>query len=126
MDELSAFVRRVMVLMMMADRQIRTAEIEMISDVHQRLFDGPLTRHEIDYEMDRVRTEQRSLDDLLADARGSFDESECETILRAAACISIADRSLHRDEKILLIRIGGRLGLPPERISTLLSSVQDQ
>ena len=125
MDELSAFVRRIMVLMMMADRQIRTSEIEMMSDLHERLFGSPLTRHEIDYEMDRGQSEPLSLDDLLADAATTFDESERETILRAAACISIADRSLHRDEKILLIRIGSRLGLAPQRISTLLSSVQD-
>jgi uncharacterized tellurite resistance protein B-like protein len=124
MDDLSAVVRRVMVLMMMADRRIQTSEIEMMSDVHERLFSTPLTRYEINQEMDTIQAESRSLDELLEDAAASFDGDQCETILRAAACISISDRTLHRDEKILLIRIGSRLGLPPHRISGLLSSVK--
>jgi uncharacterized tellurite resistance protein B-like protein len=124
MTDLSATVRRVMVLMMMADRRVLTSEIEMMSDVHQRLFGAPLTRAAIDQEMDAIEAEQPDLDELLVTAAQAFDEGEREAIMRAAACVSIADRALHRDEKILLIRVGSRLGLGPERISSLIGQVE--
>jgi uncharacterized tellurite resistance protein B-like protein len=124
MNDLPATVRRVMVLMMMADRRVLTSEIEMMSDVHQRLFGSPLTRADIDREMDAIEIGEPDLDELLAEAAEAFDPEERETIMRAAACVSVADRSLHRDEKILLIRVGSRLGLGPERISSLMAQVE--
>lgn len=124
MTDLSATVRRVMVLMMVADRRVLTSEIEMMSDVHQRLFGSPLDRVEVDGEMDAIEAERPDLDALLAEAGEAFDEHGRETIMRAAVCVSVADGSLHRDEKILLIRVGTRLGLGPERISSLIAQAE--
>lgn len=123
MSQLIDAVRRAMVLMTLADHRVVTAEIEMMSDVQERLFGSRMTRDEIDAEMDAIRRDQPTLDEFLDEAAATFDEDERSTILRAAACVSIADRSLHRDEKILLIRVGGRLGLGPDRIAGLLADV---
>ena len=125
MSDLVAAVRRVMVLMMMADRRILTSEIDMMSDVYERLFGEPLSRADIDAEMDSVEADRPTLDEFLDQAAEDFDEDEREAILKAAACVSIADRALHRDEKILLIRVGTRLRLGPERISGLISGLRD-
>ena len=126
MAELKDAVRRTMVLMTLADRRVVTSEIEMMSDVHVRLFGTRLTREQIDDEMDSIRRDRPTLDEFLDEAAEDFDEEQRCTILRAAACVSIADHRLHRDEKILLIRVGTRLGLGPERISRLLSDLDDE
>lgn len=115
-----------MVLMTLADGRVVTSEIDMMSEVHERLFGVPLTREEVDAEMESIRRDEPTLDDFLDQAAATFQEEERGTILRAAACVSIADRVLHRDEKILLIRIGSRLGLPPERISGLISDLTER
>ncbi len=122
-DDLQAAVRRIMVLMMMADGRVHTAEIDMISEVHERLFGVPLSREDVDREKDAVQSGAPPLETALDEMAEAFEEEDREMILRAAACVSIADRALHRDEKILLIRIGTRLGLGPERVSSLLADV---
>ena len=119
MPDLSAAARRVMVLMMVADRRIMAEEIEMIAEVHERLFGWPLSREEIDAEMDVLQDERPSLDDFLTEAAEKFNEEERVCLLRAAAAVSVADRDLHRDEKILLIRIGTRLGLGADQVRGL-------
>ncbi len=126
MSDLTDAVRRAMVLMTLADRRVVTSEIQMMSDVYARLFGVPLTRAAIDAEMDSIERDRPTLDEFLDEAAAAFDEEERSTILRAAACVSIADHRLHRDEKILLIRVGTRLALGPERIAGLLSEVAEE
>jgi uncharacterized tellurite resistance protein B-like protein len=126
MATLNDAVRRAMVLMTMADGRVVTSEIQMMSDVYSRLFGVSLTRAEIDAEMDSIERDRPTLDEFLDEAAAAFDEDARCTILRAAACVSIADHRLHPDEKILMIRVGTRLALGPERIAGLLSEVAEE
>ena len=104
-------VLRAMVLMMMADGKIRAPEEELIRRVHEGLMGSAPPPGLVESELASLGEETRSVEEYLEEETGGWSERERRDLLMAACMVSVADRELVRDERVLLIRFGRALGL---------------
>ncbi len=104
-------VLRAMVLMMMADGKIRAPEEELIRRVHEGLTGSEPPPGLVESELASLGEETRSVEQYLEEETEGWNERERRDLLMAACMVSVADRELVRDERVLLIRFGRALGL---------------
>jgi tellurite resistance protein len=104
-------VLRAMVLMMIADGKIRETEEELIRRVHEGLTGSQPPPGLVESELASLNEEKRSVEAYLEEETEGWKERERRDLLMAACMVSVADRELVRDERVLLIRFGRALGL---------------
>lgn len=104
-------VLRAMVMMMVADGKIRAPEEELIRRVHGSLTGDEPATDLVDSEVAALKEEARSVEDYLEEETAGWTLADRRDLLKAACMVSVADRELVRDERVLLIRFGRALGL---------------
>jgi DnaJ-domain-containing protein 1 len=104
-------VLRAMVMMMVADGKVRTSEEDLIRRVHESLAGADPAPDLVDAEVEALHAETRSVEAYLEDETAEWTLADRRDLLKAACMVSVADRELVRDERILLIRFGRALRL---------------
>ncbi|MBK9754050.1 MAG: TerB family tellurite resistance protein [Nannocystis sp.] len=118
--EFQLVIKRVMILMLLADGVVADAEIEVIRRIYQRLSSVDLPAELL---REEVLAAQRDGDDVLAylerlapmlNARGK------ELVIKSAFLVATADEQFQDKERQLLADIGMTLGLTTAQVHTIL------
>jgi tellurite resistance protein len=111
--EFSVAMRRVMVLMMLADGVVDEQEIATIQDVFGKIAKRNVERAEIEKEIADAKSSGATVEDYCRKMTGSLNESGKEMVVRSAYLVAAADGKFEEAEKSLLSRIAKALELSP-------------
>lgn len=109
--EFERAVKRVMVMMMLADGAVEDAEVQRIRQVYGNLAKVELTDADVHAEADRARAEKQSLDQFLQGVASKLNDSGKELVIKAAMLVAAADGDLAESELKLLSEIARALGM---------------
>lgn len=111
--EFHAAVKRVMVLMMLADGKIDEHEVDTIREVYAKVAKKELTREDVDREIAAARSEGRGLREYLAGLVGSLNDAGKEIVVKAAFFVAGADGHVSDEEMQLLAELASALEMSP-------------
>jgi tellurite resistance protein len=111
--EFQAAVKRVMVLMMLADGRIDEEEIETIRLVYGKLASREIERAEIDREVDVAKKEGRSLRQYLSSVVGNLNDPGKEMVVKTAFFVAAADGKITEEETALMAELAAALEMTP-------------
>ena len=117
-------MKRVMVLMMLADKRIEESEIQAIIDVFHQITGRKITRDEIKREVLIAKSQDEKLETYLAGLLGRLNDDGKQLVVRAAYLIAHADGHFDTAERDLLDQIGNQLELPSEIVSDVIDATQ--
>ena len=117
-------MKRVMVLMMLADKRIEESEIQAIIDIFQKITGRKIGRDEIKREILIAKSQDEQLDTYLSGLLGRLNDDGKLLVIRAAYFVANADGHFDTSEMELLQNIGTKLELPSEIVADLIESIQ--
>jgi tellurite resistance protein len=121
--EFHTAVKRVMVLMMLADGKIDDEEVETIRMIYGKLTKGEITKEDVDREVAASKTDGRGLRQYLASVVGSLNEAGKEVVVKAAYFVAAADGNVSSEETNLLAELAGALEMSPSRFKTVIDQL---
>jgi len=121
--EFHAAVKRVMVLMMMADGRVDEEEIETIRLVFGKLADREVGREEVDREMEAARSDGRGLRPYVASVVGKLNDHGKELVVKAAFFVAAADGKITDEESALLSELAAALEMSPAHFKGLVDEL---
>lgn len=113
-------IKRVMVLMMMADGVIDDAEVGVIADIYQAITGSPLTEAGVRSEISEAEAAGSSVAHYLGSMQGKLNHNGKSEVVRAAFMVAAADGVIHDDETALLTQIGDALGLSKNEMRLII------
>jgi tellurite resistance protein len=116
-------VRRVMVLMMMADGVIDDKEVQTICKLYHRLTGGLVTESGVREEITAAELEGSSLTGYLREQLGSLNDKDKKAIIAAAYLVAMADGEYHAKEQALIRDVGDVLELRPAALNAIISDL---
>lgn len=120
-SELCRAIRRVMVMMSVADGHLDATEVEAMNRIALDLTGIPFPRPEVDAVLKTVHEDGLQLNPWLRRLMGKLNLAGRKGVLLAAAGIAAADDKLEVAEIALLNRIAGQLELGPKAVEKTLS-----
>ena len=111
--EFAHAVKRVMVLMMLADGRIDDEELETIRQVYEKVAKKPIERSEIDAEIEMVKADTRGIRQYLASIVGKLNDPGKELVVKSAFFVAAADGKFTDEETALLAELAGALEMSP-------------
>ncbi len=124
--EFHAAVKRVMVLMMMADGKVDAEEIETIRQVFGKLSKRDVTQAEVDAEVRAATSEGRGLRQYLASVSGSLNDAGKELVVQAAFFVAAADGKVTDEETALLGELAAALEMSPAHFKGAIDAVSPE
>lgn len=121
--EFHAAVKRVMVLMMLADGKIEDDEIETIRLVYGKLAKRELTKDDVDEEVKASKADGRGLRQYLASVVGRLNDSGKEIVVNAAYFVAASDGNVSTEETNLLAELAGALEMSPATFKAVMEKL---
>lgn len=121
--EFQTAVKRVMVLVMMADGHIDPQEIETIQLVLGKLVEREVTRAEVDREIERARTDALGIRAYVESVAPRLNDSGKETVVKAAYFVAAADGRIADEETALLAELATALEMSPARFKSIVDEL---
>jgi len=115
-------IKRVMILMMMADGKIEDSEIAKIGEIYHALTGEQLTSRQLDEEIVRARFDGRSIRDFLSVLAKLMDNHDKEMVIRAAHMVALADSDFNAQEQKVIHEVGAALEMSPRQIAHIMSA----
>ena len=113
--EFHAAVKRVMVLMMLADGRIEPREIETLTRVYEKLAKTALTKDDVEREVSAAKAEGRDLYAYLSSVVGRLNDPGKALVLKAAFFVAAADADVDDAETRLLAELASALEMSPSQ-----------
>ena len=107
---------RLMILMMMSDREIHIRERELIKDVFPKLTGVDLSDPEMDTEIIAAGEEKRGVVTYLRDLAPELSEAEKELVIKSVFLVGLADGVYRDPEEEILVEIATVLGVSGDRL----------
>lgn len=124
--EFQIAVKRVLVLMALADDVIDEKETEMIQSIYTKVTNTEITLNEVNAEIEVARNDKRGVHQFLSKMAGSLNASGKELVMQAAFFIAAADGEFQQEEIALLESIGKSLQMTPAHINGVLQQITSQ
>lgn len=121
--EFHAAVKRVMVLMMLADGKIEPAEVETIQLIYGKLAKSELSKEDVDKEVEASKADGRGLRAYMSSLVGSLNDSGKETVVKAAYFVASADGHVSTEETNLLAELAAALEMSPAQFKTIVDKL---
>jgi uncharacterized tellurite resistance protein B-like protein len=121
--EFHAAVKRVMVLMMLADGRIDEEEVETIRLVYGKLAKRDVTRAEIDGEVATARSDGRGLRQYLSSVVGNLNDFGKESVVRSAFFVAASDGKVSDEETALLAELASALEMTPAHFKGVIDQL---
>lgn len=116
-------VKRVMVLMMLADGKIEDEEVETIRMIYGKLAKSELSKDDVDREVTASKADGRGLRQYLSSIVGTLNDSGKEVVVKAAYFVASADGNVSAEETNLLAELAGALEMSPSDFKTVIDQV---
>jgi len=121
--EFHAAVKRVMVLMMLADGKIDDEEIETIRLVYGKLAKAEISKEDVQREVEASRADGRGLRPYLASVVGSLNDAGKELVVKAAFFVASADGHVSEEETTLLAELAAALEMSPTHFKGVIDKL---
>jgi tellurite resistance protein len=116
-------IKRIMVVMMMADGNVADQEVEVIQGIYNQLTGIDLSREAIGEEIIQAEADGRNIANTLADLTGHLNDNGKEMVVKAAFHVAAADGEFQEEEKELIVSIGQALEMSSAHVNGLISSL---
>ncbi len=116
-------LKRVMVLMMMADGEIKPEEIATIRKIYGELSGRAVSEEAVTKEIARAKREGTDVAKHLAEFAGSLNDSGKELVVKAALMVALADGEFAAEEQALMNKIVRAVQLKPAHYRGLLAEL---
>jgi uncharacterized tellurite resistance protein B-like protein len=116
-------IRRLLILMMLADGKIDEYEIQSIQQVYSRVSGSQTSESEVRKEIEMVYQENLPLTDYLKNVSPYMNDNGKELILKSAFFMAVADGVFRREEKNLLTKIAQALQMSPSHFKGVLAEL---
>ena len=121
--EYHAAVKRVMVLMMLADGVIYDGEINAIYGVYEWVTGRAISEREVLEEIRDAERSGQSVGDYVGTLKEELDDYGRALIVRASHGIAMADGEVCAQERKLLTQIADAVGLPRDKYREILAGL---
>ena len=121
--EFQKAMRRVLVLMMLADGVVEESEVEAIQTILGKLEDRTISRQEIDSEVDRARKESQDIQAYCRGMAGYLNDSGREMVVKAAILVAGADGHFDEKERDALANIATALNMSRAHFSGIIKDM---
>ena len=120
--EFQLAVKRVMVLMMMADGVIDDAEVTTIGELYSRITGKPFSEEQVRAEIAVAEAAQKTATDYLSEVAPYVNDAGKDLIIKAGIFVAAADGEFQDEEKELLFEMAKALEVSPDRLTGLLDA----
>jgi tellurite resistance protein len=121
--EFQKAMRRVLVLMMLADGVIEDAEIEAIQTILGKLEEREVSRNEVETEIARAQSEKTSIETYCKSMAGYLNDSGREMVVKAAILVAGADGKFEESERDALASIATALNMSRAHFSGIINDL---
>lgn len=121
--EFARAVKRVMVLMMLADGKIDEEEIETIKQVYERVAKKEIDKAEIEREVADARADGRGIRPYLSSIVGRLNDPGKELVVKTAFFVAAADGKFTDEETALLAELAGALEMSPSHFKGVVDDL---
>ena len=116
-------IRRVMVLMILADGKIGDSEIQSIQQVYSRVSSSQISESDVRKEVAMAYQENLPLTDYLKKVSPYMNDNGKELVLKSAFFVAAADGVFQEEEKKLLTEIAQALQMSPSHFKGVLAEL---
>lgn len=116
-------MRRVLVLMMLADGVVEDAEIDAIQTILGKLEEREVPREEIQREVAAAQVEATDIEHFCAGMAGYLNDSGREMVVKAAILVASADGSFDQSERDALASIANALNMSRAHFSGVVNDM---
>lgn len=116
-------VRRIMVLMMLADGWIDPGEMVMVKDVFHQITGRRISDATIEQEVEAASRSTMDIQHYLRSMMGYLNEHGKEMIVKAALLVAAADGDFAAEEREMVHQIGSGLRLSKARVNQLTTEL---
>lgn len=117
-------MRRIMILMLLADGDIDDNEIEMIKGVYAKVSGYALTDEEIREEIDLATQEKIKVNEYLKKVTPYLNKTGKARVLKSAYYVASADGIFHDGEQALMEEISEALEMEPTHYQSVIDSIR--
>ena len=121
--EFEKAIRRVMVMMMMADGVIAEGEMETIRQVFKKLTDKELPEQTLLDEAEQIRRDAPPIREAVRALVGQLNPGGRELVLKAAFFVAAADGIFQEEEKVMISELAAALQIPSGRFKEILDEL---
>lgn len=121
--EFMVAIKRVMVMMCLADGVVDDEEIETIKQVYGRIAKRPISDEEVSNEIVEAMQSKDTVGDFLGAVAPRLNDAGKEMVIKAAFFVAAADGEFQDEEQELLAEIGQALELRPGHVNRILDEL---
>ena len=125
-SDFDLILRRLMVLMMMADDVVGEEEIETLLLVYREITDQELSRDEVLADVSEAKASGHSITDYLPALANVLTDEAKALVIHAVFLIAAADGNIDDAEMATLAGIADALEMSEEQLNEALDSLQDE
>ena len=123
-SEYEKALKNVLCLMILADGKIKNEEVEIVSDIFNKLTNGKkFSKSQIDKITDKLKKNKKTVNDYLKEIRPYLNSNHRELIIKAMYYIAASDAHLDENESKLLIDTASVLEMTPAHVKGVLSEL---
>ncbi len=117
-------MRRIMILMLLADGSIDDTEVEIIKGIYARVSGYALTDDEIRQEIEAASKEKLQVKEYLKKVTPYLNKNGKARVLKSAYYVASADGEFHDDEKTLMEEISQALEMEPSHYKSIIDDIK--
>jgi len=118
-------IKKVMIMMMLADGEIQASEIAMMKAIYSKVTNEGLSDYEIQEEVENCKQYPGEMESLIEDLFPYLNENGRELIFKTAYYMAIADDKHRREEEVLIKKIGKILQLSSSHMKGIIAEIQE-
>lgn len=119
-------IKRVMVLMMLADGVVDDEEVRVIQKIFGQLTSRKMSVSEVQAEIDRVENAGHDVESALAGCASGLNANGKAMVIKAAYLVAAADGEFHEDEKAMIRSIGRTLEMSSAEVKSAINSLKSE
>ena len=123
-SEYEKALKNILCLMILADGKIKNEEVEIVSDIFNKLTNGKkFSKSQIDKTTNKLKKNKKTINDYLKEIRPYLNSNHRELIIKAMYYIAASDAHLDEKESKLLIDTASVLEMTPAHVKGVLSEL---
>jgi tellurite resistance protein len=123
--EVRQAMRRMLVMMSLADGRVDPAEIDAIATILGKIEDREVPRTEIEQDIPRARLANITIEQYCKQIAGYLNDSGRELVIKAAIMVAAADGNIDDSEWAALAKMASALNLSRAHFSGLISELTE-
>ena len=120
--EYHAAIKEVMIRMMIADGEVKNAEVKMMQTIYEKVTKNTIQADQLRRDIIQVKSSTDNLSTSLLRLQGNLNDLGKEFVIRAAFYVAMADGDFGESEQEYLGNIGNDLGMTPAHFQGVIAT----